>query len=1221
MYFEMYLEEMERSLFSKIDAGNKSLKETFGKGNQEVLSKVNAINLKIETLEDLVRGIHRKYVNQSEIPVHAAKLDRPNYDEWLKVKKKLNNFDTDSNQYILIVDKVEASNTDYMVSLGNIPWKLVFDLDPDSDIDGLRIRVDSLEETNQIIVTHTPSQLADPQIDFKRTHWVFVNGRNKDEDVDAPKTTYKDWRRSFKTPISRLIDNCCKKLDKRKPLFCIVLDLQNSSMEIGNDIVRDIDEKFSYSSFNLNFIFFSSEFDFEEYPGSLYTPLSMKFLFIGINGQLGQATEAYRLPSHQDDLDIPLKRSKYLFLSEYLEILYKGCENIPQELPEKEVKKFENDHLKSFLKGNFISFESLHYGHDATRSLTSKLCNRIQKISSCQIVQICHSPGAGGSTIARRVLWQLHTDKPCAIVKMDYLNNNSSCTTEMIDSKFVANLSERIGEIANLCDDAPVILIDGNSRKVINLSDHLVRKLSADGFRAIILRVVHPHGNEKESDNYFPKKNDFMVQSILEEDQHDLNKFKSTYKDYLERFEMSQNPRIENLTRVFHFPMMAMLEEFEKLKGIVKESLDIVKEKEPVHYEVAILVAFIQIYANRETPASVVDSYFSKKNDARKEYKRLKLSSDLLSLMVSKKARSKEKWIGSKKHWSDGEEESEEEEEQQVFDFYTFQHPRVAHIVIEHSERNLDEMAIEFVEKYIEEDEYKDLLNGLFLYNIESQDDHFSRLMMKLKAGGRVFEEAARKTRDAVFYSHAARYFAIKQIPPNFEKAKQLIQDGLQIDNNASRDKRRGVWDAHGHILLKEMKAVKEKKIKTVEDLEEFAKKALQCFRKARTNPPMTFPNPLQGEVNVWSFCFEWVIKWKKANVEEAVKHIMNDDFFKGSVGDCFFLIDQIDAIVQSVPSLTSPAYTRKLANDSRLSLMQMFGRTRGTSRAASIQAVDLPRLLDKVFKNADEKEITRLRVSWMMNEAGEIHLSKNKEEICRLLEKLVNSYSAFDYARHLLNVSRVLGGSSYSLDNSLEISRRWKKQCPHDAFALFYEYMICFLQVLNGSEFEYRVPYKDALEACIKKCESNHRKFQKRYFIAKNEDSEKMSRLISQAQLDLLCKKESQNDPEKQKKSEADYAKSVLFECHGRIRLQKNTARGKEYPIIKLEQGKLDIGIERNLLGKAYTDFTPDSRVRFTVSFTLSGPRANNVRFEKSNVSKFDRQLSKNGKSSKTYC
>ena len=1225
--YKMFLEEVKREkreVIEKIDSVKQSLEE----GNAAVLNKV----------QDLARMIEDKEVKQSDIPRHAAKEGKADWEEWLKISKELKHFDTDSNQYILVVDKINAADAPYVTSLGSIPWKLVLDLDPDSDIDGLLNKI-SPDVASGVVVSHTPSQLANGQrvIDSRRIQWVFVNGKNKDTDQDAPKSKFSDWNKSFSAAIFRLIDECCLKFDNMKPTFCIILNMQNSSMKIADRLIENIDSIFDSYNFESKYVFFESEFDVENYPNSLRSPLSIKFLSYGIHSQIGHANTQYNLPSQQQGQSAPLSSQKYNFISEYLEVLYKGCENIPTEVSADKLQHFEDKHLISFLKGNAISFESLSLRHDATRTLTTAVCNHIHKLSArlhvARIVQIAHSPGTGGTTIARRVLWNLHEDYPCAVVKM-------TTETDTEGEQFFASLSKRIAVLEDVCDLSPVILIDGNSRQVKTVSDHLVRKLSADSnIKAIILRCVYPLGNERNNDSYFVSSSNFQVKSVLEENQPDLNQFKKAYALYCDKFNESEHQeprrRIDLAKRVFHFPMMAMLGEFEQLDNIVKRSLDRLKEDHSTEYEVAILVAFLQIYANRETPASLVAKCIGKEHSTYEETNK-NFSDELLNLMVSKKACSKTEWIGLKNSRSNYDEDdsdnyNSDEEGNLGIKWYTFQHHIIADRIIAHSQRSLDDITSDFVKSFLADYNkqaiLKSLISDLFLYNIEKKaDEHFSRLIMKLESAGRIFEEAAKKTKDAVFYSHVARYYAAEHNPPDFKKAKALIKEGLEVDKGASIDQIRRVRDSEGHILLREMKQ-KKREIRNVDDLEQQAAKALDCLRKARDNPPMTFPNPLMGEINVWQFCFDWIINWKASNVKEAVSHIMDSDFFSCAIGDCFFLLDKIDQIVQSVSRLPDPTYTMRLANDKRLALVQALGTTKGgTKRAFAIQSLDIARLCEEIgskgnSKHVNEKEIIRLRVSWMINQAGkDIHLMAEKERpiLQGLLERLVNDYNAYDYAYHLLSVSTIQK-ESYELEQAFKIATHWQKRRPHDAFSYFFQYIISFLQVLHGSVFEYRPLYENAVDNCKKKCEGNHRKYRKRYYISKDKDDGRISQLISPEELETRYKgKQGKAADEIYGPNFWDlYGRNYLRECRGRMRVTKNSPRGKEYPHIALEQGGLKISVDRNSIGEADQDFRRDSRVSFVVLFTLNGPTAKAIRFENAEKGasspSFSRQPSKN--------
>lgn len=1238
----MFREEVNRM--------EENLTREFREGNKEIQDGMDRI-------ETLVHEIARNQIEQRRIPEQAVQADKESWDTWVKTKRMLNNFDCDNNQYILVVDKVASADRHYLAALANISWKLVLDFDPDSDLDGFLRNSPFDDAESGLLVTHTPSQLASQDrcnnINMKRVQWMFVNGQNKGDEEDEPKSSIVDWRRKFKPRVNKIIEACCSKLDKMKPTFCLVLSLRNDSVPIANVVVQEIDSIFSCANYKMGYVSLSSELDLEELPGSEFSALSLKSLFIGIHSLLGGSTDKYFLPTRLAELPVAIPKKQYHYFAEYLDVLYQDCEGIPTELSKEEFEAFENDHLKSFIGGNPISFESLHFGHDVTRSVTRSISQYISKMpdrfNTPQIVQICHSPGTGGTTIARRLLWDLRSEHPCAIVKMASVSENPGIEAE--DEQFVANLVSRIGNLEETCDLWPIVLIDGNPRVVRLVSDHLVRKLNAGGKKAIIVRCVYPQGLTKLRDAYLHEKSNFTVGSILEDNNHDLLQFKTKFKDYCDRFQGTKDDRerIKSSTRVFHFPMMAMLEEFTKLDEIVYGSLDILKEDHSTEYEVAVLVSFLQIYSNWETPAILIAKYLKKKDSTYDEISG-EFSDNLLNLMISKKAPSKQKWIASRnfaQEEEDGDDDDEDLEGESSstkgsIKWYTFQHRKIAEKVIAHSKRSLDEITQDFIDSpvlvyYQDNINIKQLVNDLLLHNKESSESHFSQLIDKLENGSRIFESAAKKAKDASLFSHAARFIAYSSEKPDFKKAIDLIEEGLRVDKKASREKIRGVRDTEGHILLREMKAVKKKKIKTIEDLERYAEKALHRFREARDNPPMTFPNPLNGEVNVWQFCFDWIIRWKESDVEEAIKFMMSDNFFRSAISDCFYLLDAIERMVQSVPRLPDPLHTMRLANDSRISLLSTLGKTVGKTKRRAIQSLNVADLCDKIctrenFKVANEKELTRLQVSWMISQAGkrDIHLlqESDRSKLQELLEKLVMKYKMYEYAVHAMGFSTVQGHSSYNLEKAFNIAKNWQKALPYDAFSHFFTYVICFLQIINGSVMEYRPKYEDAVETCVKKCEGNHRRFLQQYFIRKGEDSERMSRLISHAELEQQYGTEPNRRGQKTDDAlGSDFwskdSKKYIQECRGRLRFAKRHPHSKkEYPFIALEQGQLRISVPKHYGEDDNWRYRQDQRVRFVVCFTLAGPKAKAIEFEDapktSGGTNFSRQLSSNSKNKK---
>lgn len=1268
-YLEMFHEEVKR-MRNEQRSGFEELKEGHKVTN--------------EKLEQVLARITEKNVWQGEI---SGKIQsQPGCDEWLQVKRRMKNFDVDNNQYILIVDKLLAVDQDHVKNLAILPWKLVVDLDPESDVRGFLSTFGVNEANGGIIEKFTPSKIrdnnVDKHIDAKRTQWLFANGRNFEEEDNVAgdqqrcnenksRDTFVDWKRNFKCPVHDLIRGCSKKLDEMKPTFCIVLSIRSGvNMEIAQEIMNEIDSIFAYN-YSMSYLSFAPELDITDFANATYTDLSLNLFLIGLASILGIRDGKYALPSGQYKLPVTLTPIQYNYLSEYLEILYEGCEDIPKELSEEEKESFEHEHLRKFLTGNAITFPSLYFRHDATRSLTNEINIRIrqlqERIQKPQIIQITHAPGSGGTTIARRLLWELHRALPCAIVKLDLGPENIG--QESDGERYVKNLCERISIIENTCEKSPVILIDGNSRLVRIISDCVVRKL--DG-RAFILRCMHydkttgmlqgeddirpieadsknlHEENESNStekhDSFFSTENNFNVKANLKDEDGAYFEFKAKYDKYCAIFPQKDGSGSgRKRERVFHFPMMAMLGEFKLLRSIVKSSLDILKTDQPLEYEVAILVAFLQLYSDRATPASLITKYCHKNSKTYREVT-AQFSETLVNLMVPEKARSKEKFIAYKRaeieyfNYDDDDCSSLPQNIDHVIKLYSFQHENIAKLVLEHSERGIDQITQDFVdtkilEGYKKDNENKSLIDDLFLYKKRSEETHFSVLVLQLAKGlncGRILEEVARQTKDVTFYSHVARFFAY--FKSDCEKARQLIKEGFEADNDAPIEKKRGVYSTEGHIVLMGMKN-KGAKVRDFDCLKIHSSEALDLFKQARGNPPLTYPNPLIGEVMVWQFCFEWIIKSKENDAEAGIKFILQDNFFAGAIPECIYLLDQVDQIVQTVPTLYNPGHTRQLAKERRLQLMQTIGRSRSNTKRKGWCAVNIFRLCDEIIskykKTASEKDITRLRALWLLDQADrKIHRLDRveKENLLGLLEKLVRKYNMFIHTRELMEVAAEQLKPPFDTDQALQIIENWQRSLPNDPFSYFYQYVFCFMKVRGTAVFDYRATYENAMEACAKKTQGNFRKYSPQFFMGK--DGKEICKLFSRAKLESKFSptyKCANKDTDSRRNEDVldqvfwdNHSRDYLLECKGRVECTQKNFRGERRPYIIMEPGNIRIGVPRNSIGTAYVDYQPDSRVSFVVCFTLSGPKARGIKFldstgkSSSSHSKYSRQGSK---------
>ncbi|KAK2570439.1 hypothetical protein P5673_005256 [Acropora cervicornis] len=290
------------------------------------------------------------------------------------------------------------------------------------------------------------------------------------------------------------------------------------------------------------------------------------------------------------------------------------------------------------------------------------------------------------------------------------------------------------------------------------------------------------------------------------------------------------------------------------------------------------------------------------------------------------------------------------------------------------------------------------LFEELFVYNRGDQKKRkFSVLFEDLMANcpnraAEVFCEAAEKTNDSVIFSNAARFYA-KMEPPSFPKAMELINRAFEASNAKQRS--RSLCHTKGVVLYIELKrAVNTGKVRSLEKLQELASKVLDAYKEARNFPP-TYPNPLIGEVQVWLVCTGWIMKNKcDGDSQKALTYLVNQcpEFFRSCVSHSFYLLDLVDRIIQSVPSLPDPEDTQRRCNDARLSLMKTF-RTTFRSSGRGRDAEDLVQACkalcsSKNFPRSSTLELKRLQAHFMLNSGDPI--DSLKQEHLQYLQTLL---------------------------------------------------------------------------------------------------------------------------------------------------------------------------------------------------------------------------------------
>lgn len=1147
-------------------------------------------------------------------PGSAKDLGGPKFDEWLTFCDAVGDFEAHQNQYILITDALPAEDLGYFSILRRVSWKMVLDFDPMSEEKGFYREFTSKEGRSNLVSMVTPAELKKStmgsllrQIDPQKIQWLFVNGR--DSDSEGSVQSFPDWEATSVKHITRLF-GCCSdpdKFDKQKPVVCLILPFNQDSLPYLEMTLNRLIENFD--EYRLTFVSFkhklcdllSRKFEVRHFD------LSAKLLNLGLSDMLcASAAKEYRLPSSQAGVFAKLSQNEFLYLKEHLQILYDGCEDLPEFSSDPaEVENFFEQHRISFISGNQISFVSLYNNHDARREIGTDIRTHVQRLldqglNRSLIVEIRHSPGTGGSTIARRVMWDLHRFYPCAVLEI------SSTRHYFDEDNALSNkLADRISALEEICETSPVILIDGQQSSMIEgLSYKLVRMLCNKGKRALILRCQHGSRASKratqESSNVHHV---FDVNVKLEDSRADLNEFQSKYKEYIAQ-SLCEYQRT-TLCRVFHFPLLAMMEEFRpKLQKIIEDTLD---EMGGIQQEIAMVVAFLQKYANHATPALLLYDAFKDfirvpvgKTTTYEDIKHL-FTEHLLNLMVPTEP------PGSKGRSSALRETAPE--------CYTFQHPLVADLVLRKVFRAQECDLFGVVKKFLQfpiyqHEPFLPLFEELFLHNKFGRKLKFSVLFEELRGvsserAAQVFCEAAVKTNAAAIFANAARFLAKKE-PPSFSEAKDSIERAFQANN--AKIRLRGLYHTKGVVLFCEMKhSIHNGKVQDLKKLEDLANEVLKAYHDARNFPP-TYPHPLIGEVEVWLACIDWIMKNKcNHDSEKTLKFLTNraPPFFRTCVSDSFCLLDVVDNIVQTVPNLTDPDETQRLSHSARLSLMKTFKRGLSVSgrRRGADDLIQVCKALCSApnFPRSSQVELKKLQAHFILSNSDPVDVLNHEslEYLLKLLEELVLVESEYRLAYHLMKVCvLVTGPRCYSLEQGLTLSERWRDASPNDCLPYFYQMVIYFLNIIDGNSLEFTAKYIKALRMCQENSQNHFRSMQSTLFVGKG--GQGMSRLITRNTLLRGETDYATDDSEKVSKFWRIDSRKKLLECKGRIRVEQSSGRaGKIHPYIELMQGNLKLYVGKNAnIGKAERDFTPGALVYFVVSFNLHGPVANGITF-----------------------
>ncbi len=525
------------------------------------------------THEDYFRILHT-VENADELVAPTGENLNPVWEDLMESVHGFKN----TRSYILLASPFSGKELNYLKPVSLIPWSAVFDFDPESDSSGLlyQIKADLIKYRSLHLAISHEYLPFNPE---RATYWFFtrgLEGRQNTIQVGA----WKEWVKHSKAELNQQFNRLASSL-LPSPITCIALWYnENLSLHLRSTLEAvlssfgDSVEIVIVTHNDGNLMHVADEFD-------------AKLVNIPLN-QLCSGLESYLVSGDSDRWVIPsssgapvsLPVQDQRWLEEELEIVHLDVGLKPSK---------ERNVGRDFLRGSNITWYELGLHYDVDRDIVSKLKPQIEydlKQRRSVRVNIYHAPGAGGTTVARRVLWDFHKTFPCAI-----LNRTNPPDT-----------AERLYKLCSLTGQPALLLVDG-SKIAERQVEELFNILRSRHIPVVILQVLRRFKKQSEAKRAF-----YLTKELSQEEAyrflHVFSREKPEKEKELEQLITLPDPRVRT---PFYFGLQTFGRNFLGLEPYVNARISALGS---IQRKVMVFLALAHHYGQKAIPAQAFNKLF-----------------------------------------------------------------------------------------------------------------------------------------------------------------------------------------------------------------------------------------------------------------------------------------------------------------------------------------------------------------------------------------------------------------------------------------------------------------------------------------------------------------------------------------------------------------------------------------------------------------------------------
>ncbi len=516
-----------------------------------------------------------------------------NEDEWSNFYNAVDEFNS-RNKYILVVPpRFEICSKEELYALTKINWSFILDFNPNTKKNGLYSVFE--KDFSDKIIPISIEQKEQSNIVGEgrfRINWLFSNGLQS-----LPETitdNIKSWRKKYHKFIEKLFSEYFSKSTQRNTIIYLYDNIEylEEIVQIVADLNDETNDLIEHVFISQNNDVFLKVNEFDKYDinsNSINTSISK--LLSGIN-----ATNNVEYSSDKKSIIVPARtvednNTQVEISSIYSTLLDNHIEVVHFHIATLALNEIEQ--VPAFFKGQKISWKEISNDIDISRNKTKNITDKIKNILSnaknSVKFELRHQPGAGGTTISRRIAFDIRKDYPTIIISK-YIRNKTN--------KLIYDIIENTQK--------PILAVVEASSVNSNELEEIIRQCNSEKKIVVFLYIIRSYSNSKETEKTsmlkasmcdVAEKDRFIVKFMnFSAKKDDFNIFKTKKPNECELIDFSLTLDIQDYNNM-------------RLKEYVQAYIDKCSEK---HVEFIKYVAIIYHYTQKSVSELIFRSLFKK---------------------------------------------------------------------------------------------------------------------------------------------------------------------------------------------------------------------------------------------------------------------------------------------------------------------------------------------------------------------------------------------------------------------------------------------------------------------------------------------------------------------------------------------------------------------------------------------------------------------------------